>query len=593
MNKILKGMIIFSICSTLLFCNGMPVSAEDLSEEETPANRERQIIVQYRKADPAEKEWRTGISERITSRNQLAPRTELIQLDDNTQIASMVESMKTDADVLYVEENKKLMLHSSPNDPYLAQQWGLSKIDSIDAWGIIPVNISAVVAVIDSGITSTHPDLKNRIASGGKSFIGYGSSSSLSDRNGHGTEVSGIIAAETNNSIGICGVAGTSSVKILPLKTADDQGSSYLSDVIEAIDYAISKDVDVINLSMGSTEPSDIENEAIQRAFQAGIVVVASAGNDENSSYEYPASYDNVISVGSIAEDGSVSYFSNYNDMVDIVAPGEEIYTCTTRGSYTKEDVTGTSFSAPMVSAVAAVLKSIDPTLTPSQIETILTSTAVDYGSNGKDDYYGYGVLNFYNAVNRISPSSAVTSVSINTSSTDLTIGESITLVSSILPSTAINQTVSWASDNTDVATVDSTGLVTAISPGKATITVTTADGGYTASTIVEVYGDVSSNFNGSYWGAKTGIAANKEWLITFNQAVDASTLNQQNIYVTDSTGKSVTVAVSRGSDGKSALITPGSYYQSGQSYYLFIRNICSTGGEELGTAIRMQFTIE
>ena len=253
----------------------------------------------------------------------------------------------------------------------------------------------------------------------------------------------------------------------------------------------------------------------------------------------------------------------------------------------------GTSFSAPMVSAVAAILKSIDSTLTPSQIESILTSTAVDYGTSGRDNYYGYGVLNFYNAVNKVNQSSAVTRVSLSTSIANLTVGSSTALTCNVFPSTAINQTVSWASDNTDVATVDSTGLVTAITPGEATITVTTADGGYTASAAVEVYGDVSSSFLGTEWPTMNGVAPDKLWTISFNKAVNISTLNLQNIFVTDHNGKVFSVTLSAGSDGKSAIITPNSFYQSGQSYYLFIRNISSSIGDTLSKAVRMLFTIE
>jgi|GEM_PF-2112266 len=432
MKRTLVGLIIAFMGGLLLLWSVMPAGADTSSEEETATSREHQIIVQYRKAEPAGKKWGNSITEKILSRNQLAPRTELIQLDDETQLNSMINSMKKDADVLYVEENKKRMLMgtvSLPNDPYYSRQWGLSKISALNAWGILSTADSAVVAVIDSGITSTHADLMNRIASGGKSFLsGPFGGSTLSDSCGHGTEVSGVIAAETNNSVGICGVAGTGSIKILPLKTADRDGASYVSDVIEAIDYAISKDVDVINLSMGSEESSSIENAAVQRAIQAGIVVVASAGNDGKYTYEYPASYDNVISVGSIAETGNVSTFSTYNDKVDLVAPGENIYTCTNRGSYYAED--GTSFSAPMVSAVAAVLKSLDSSLTLAEIESILTSSAVDCGSSGKDNYYGYGVLNFYNAVKTFNPPPTLTSIAITSPANKLiyTIGDTLDL---------------------------------------------------------------------------------------------------------------------------------------------------------------------
>lgn len=316
-----------------------------------------------------------------------------------------LEGLKKDGGVIYIEENRKLhILHSMPNDPYYPQQWGLHSIMAEEAWDLIArlgQKRSITVAVIDTGVDLDHEDLQGRIAEGGYNFIS--NNGDIRDFHGHGTGVAGTMAAVTNNGKGIAGIAGNLDVKILPLKTANAGGTSLSSHVIKAIDYAIDKNVDIINLSFGSRKYLESEYDTIQKAVSKGIIVIAAGGNNMGQYVErfdpmYPASYDNVISVGSISADGRISDFSYVNDKIDIFAPGENIYTTYNKNSYVSAK--GTSFSAPIVAGVVASLLAIDPSLGLQDIREILDRSATKiYESFEKIDRDNFNSLNYYRAV--------------------------------------------------------------------------------------------------------------------------------------------------------------------------------------------------
>lgn len=383
--------LLLCLFAIMLFPSPGAVSGDRYHHEQT-------ILIRYKD------EAREGETRRLhlqsTQTQKLMPGIEAIRVDSSTQIDILISELLKDESILFVETDKKLSLHANtPNDPKYPYQWGLHNIMAKEAWGKIDnTQKQAVVAVIDSGIAQTHPDLVNRITPGGFNFLS--NSQNISDHHGHGTAIAGIIAAQTNNAIGIAGVAGEVDLKILPLKVSSRTGSSYLSHVIKAIDYAIEKRVDVINLSMGSKQYSDIENDAIQRAIQNGIVVVASAGNYGNDQYIYPASYDNVISVSSIGPGETISNFSSHNSRVIVAAPGEDIYSTAPHNSYKHQN--GTSFATAFVSGMAAVFKAIDPALSPQEVKNIISTSSIDLGEPGRDDYYGYGLVNMKKAVKEI-----------------------------------------------------------------------------------------------------------------------------------------------------------------------------------------------
>jgi len=213
------------------------------------------------------------------------------------------------------------------------------------------------------------------------------------DVSGHGTNVTGVIAATMNNNEGIAGIS--SGVAIVPICIENVSGSILSSSLATAIYAAADMKCKVMNISLGGGFTRSVQ-DAVAYAYAKGCIIVSSAGNDGNSTSNYPASYDGVISVGSTDQSNSRSYFSNYNSMLDVMAPGEDIYTTDDSG-YTGQNYgyhDGTSFSSPCVAAIAALAVSRDPALSPIAFSNLLNSTCTDLESAGYDELTGYGLVN-------------------------------------------------------------------------------------------------------------------------------------------------------------------------------------------------------
>ncbi|ARD48888.1 S8 family serine peptidase [Sporosarcina sp. P33] len=329
----------------------------------------------------------------VESRENIADQVELWSFTDAKEMKIVKEQLLEDPGVLHVEPNYERYSHISYDDLDLTKQWWIPQVKPRLIWArAAEQQKDAVVAVIDSGIDLHHEDLQGRIQAGGFNF--YADNWDVQDMNGHGTAVAGVIAADTGSHLGVAGIAGTYNVRVLPLKISHVNGTSKVSNAIKAIDYALAKKVDVINLSFGSSEPSLLEEQAIKRAVESGITVVASAGNSAEKGNEimYPASYADVISVGATDPLNKRASFSNYNKHISLVAPGTAIFTTAIHNRY--QSVSGTSFSGPVVAGAAAVVKSLRPHLAPSDMKRLLESSATDLGVPGKDPHYGAGLLN-------------------------------------------------------------------------------------------------------------------------------------------------------------------------------------------------------
>lgn len=293
--------------------------------------------------------------------------------------------------VEYYEENCEVKLFEDYDSTYDEQsQWNLPAISIEKAWDIGCYGNDVRVAVIDSGIYE-HPDLKNKVLSG---YNYIDNSTDTTDNIGHGTYVSGIIAAECDDEY-ITGIAHQA--KIVPLKCFDVAVKTDALMIANAIYDAIDVyDCDVINMSFGMDE--SLTNKTLQLsvayAIQNGCIVVASVGNDGKAKEYYPAKYDNVIGVGSINKRKELSQFSQRNSTVDVVAPGEIINSVSIDG-FNKDS--GTSFAAPHISAVAAVAKCIDREITTQDFMRLIEITSTEPEADktaGYDFYYGYGILN-------------------------------------------------------------------------------------------------------------------------------------------------------------------------------------------------------
>ncbi|MFJ7745382.1 S8 family serine peptidase [Peribacillus sp. NPDC097295] len=371
---------------------GNMVSAEEGSTTET-----EQLIVKYKTDKTLSKKQMKNIGvEGIDEDNQLG----LYDVKEEAADTAITQLEKMD-NVEYVEKNVtyKTAETMDVNDTYYKNQWNLSAIDAQGAWESVKDTSKLVkVAVLDTGVQGTHEDLTGRVLEG-KTFVDGYDSAWQGDDQGHGTFVSGIIAAKANNGKGITGIAGEANVQILPVKVMSKSGVGDAFNIAQGIDYAVDQGVDVINMSL-SGEYSETIEKAVKNAADKGIVVVAASGNGGgNADASYPAALPNVLSVGAIATKDQVYERSNYGSTLDIVAPGVSVLSTSLLGDLGTEaghysTGSGTSYAAPHVAAVAALYKLNHPEATASQVEEAITSTATDLNEEGWDEKTGHGKLN-------------------------------------------------------------------------------------------------------------------------------------------------------------------------------------------------------
>ncbi|MBR5376493.1 MAG: S8 family serine peptidase [Lachnospiraceae bacterium] len=252
---------------------------------------------------------------------------------------------------IFDDDTGETASYDPESDPKYSTQWQHEAISDNLAWNTTTGG-GVRVAVIDTGISQEHEDLKDNIE--GAYVYGY---DTPEDEHSHGSHCSGIIAAVAGNNKGGAGVAP--GAKIISIRAASAGGQLYESDIVSAVNKAVEEKVNVISMSFGSTRASEAQKNAMKKAYDSGITLVASAGNSGASSYNYPAGFDFVISVASYNKDRSLSYFSNYGNWVDLAAPGGNIYSCAKDGGYTS--MSGTSMACPMVSGVVAMMYASDP----------------------------------------------------------------------------------------------------------------------------------------------------------------------------------------------------------------------------------------
>ena len=337
-----------------------------------------------------------------------------VEVPNDTDIEEFVANLKSTGNYELVKYNVIGEIGVTSNDTGASNQWHLGAINMFSTWNITTGSPTIKVAVIDGGFDCTHED----IGYGNDNYrnidptLGYDyyqmSSTSMTKRN-HGTQVAGIISAKTNNGTGIAGVAGgfgASGVTILPFCITDGSLSGvnfgYLDD---AICLAVANGAKVINMSLGSNDTNLLHHadivDAIDYAYSQGVTLVSITHNYSNSFVWFPACYSKVIAVGAMNPNYQKSSFSNYGNGIDLVAPGEDIYSTKMNNGYDYD--LGTSFAAPQVAGVAALMLSVNPSLTPSQIQSKLRSTCTKLSgytyTNGWNNYVGYGLLNAYAAV--------------------------------------------------------------------------------------------------------------------------------------------------------------------------------------------------
>ncbi|MEO7650831.1 MAG: S8 family serine peptidase [Bryobacteraceae bacterium] len=292
----------------------------------------------------------------------------------------------------FVEQDAIASGAAVPNDPNYVYQWHLTTISAPAAWDINTGSAAVVVAVIDSGVDSTHPDLASKLVPGWSFLNG---TSNTADVLGHGTAVAGAIAAATNNGVGVAGVSWNS--LIMPLVVLDSNNSASYSNIANAIIYAADRGVRIMNVSITGASSSSTMQSAINYAWSKGSVVFAAAGNSTSTALFYPASCENAVAVSSTGQTDALSYFSNSGSWIDLSAPGESIFTAFNGGGYGYKS--GTSFSSPIAAGVGSLALSRKPSLSASALVSLLQQNSDDLGAPGFDNSFGWGRVNAYKAV--------------------------------------------------------------------------------------------------------------------------------------------------------------------------------------------------
>ncbi|WP_137792033.1 S8 family serine peptidase [Bacillus sp. E(2018)] len=411
MNKWHKTLASFGLSVSLIGTSFAPVFAETdqysaekssipVSELFKPGNRVKEnpynlskqkdqisdsvLVVKYNKKLTTADHKKAGatLQRRITSLGY-----DVVKINKGKKMESVMKAYGKNGKVDIVSPSANYVKLGT-TDPKIDQQYHMSLLNIDKAQQMAGKN-KVRVAVIDTGIDSKHPELKNKL------LPSYNAVNPMNQGapDSHGTHVAGIIASEKGNGIGGYGV--NPNVEILPIDVFDRAGGASDYVIADAIMYAIENKAKVINMSLGSIFPSPLIKDAVAKAIAADITVVAAAGNEGMNLNSYPAAFEGVISVGSTNKDNLLSSYSTYGPSVDVVAPGEDVYAplyhFEKKSSFMK--LSGTSMASPVVAGVASLLLSKNPNLSPREVEYILEQTGKDLGDKGYDTKYANGLV--------------------------------------------------------------------------------------------------------------------------------------------------------------------------------------------------------
>ena len=358
----------------------------------------------------------------------------VVELPDPASERAFANVFSSRAEVEFAELDWVLSPQQTvPNDP-LFPAWYLEKIDAPNAWPTTTGSRNVTVAILDTGVEPSHPDLAAKLVPG-KNI--YNNNDDTRDIYGHGTPVAGIVGAATNNGIGVASVAWDCA--IMPVRISDLSGMATASNIASGLSWAADHGARVANISYYITGSKTISSAA--KYFQSkGGVVVAAAGN--NGLQENAPDDPYILTIGATDPQDVLYSYSNYGNNLDLVAPGNNTTTLI-GGQYGAGG--GTSFASPVVAGVAALMFSVNPSLTPTDVVNILKQTADDLGPAGRDITYGNG---------RVNAARAVTAAAANSGGAD-TIAPSVSITSP-----QFGQQLTGASTNVQVATTDNTNVI-------------------------------------------------------------------------------------------------------------------------------------
>ncbi|SEK22899.1 Serine protease, subtilisin family [Roseateles sp. YR242] len=360
----------------------------------------------------------------------------VVSLPDNASETAVAQLLARHPQLKSAELDMRISPAAVPNDPYLGSEWHLSRIQAPTAWDTAQ-GASIRIAILDTGIDATHPDLAARMVPGWNFYDG---NSDTSDVNGHGTAVAGAAAATMNNGVGVAAVAGQAG--LMPVRIADPNAYAYWSTTAQGLIWAADQGARVANISYnGVAASSSVQSAADYLRSKGGLVVVA-AGNNGIDEGILPS--PSMIPVSATDESDNKTSWSSYGAFVALAAPGQNIWTTTRGGGYGAW--WGTSLASPVVAGAVALMMSARPSMSNSQVESLLYASAVDLGSAGRDATYGWGRLDVAAAVRAVVAAPAPDSQA------------PVAAITAPLPGATVNGLVAVdvnASDNIGVVRVD------------------------------------------------------------------------------------------------------------------------------------------
>jgi thermitase len=376
MKKIAAGFCSFLFLFTVIF---LPQTAH--------ADNSDRIIVQFRTAATNQTQDAVINQFPVNKKENLRLKNTFVLHVPKGQANTLVQKLSQNPNIQYAEQDFKAQALDVPNDPDYSLQWGLPKIFAPQAWDVSHGSANTLIAIDDTGIDGSHPDLAGKIVA----RANFTTDPDV-DNNGHGSHVAGIAAAETNNGLGVAGVGYDT--KLLSVKVLDSTGSGFYSWIANGITWSADNGAKVINLSLGGSANSQTLQNAINYAVGKGVVVVAAAGNNGNSAPFYPAYYSNVVSVAATDSNDKKASWSNYGPWVIMAAPGVNILSAY-QGGYAY--LSGTSMATPFASGVAGLIWGLHPSWTESQVVSKLENSADKISGTGTS--WKYGRVDACNAV--------------------------------------------------------------------------------------------------------------------------------------------------------------------------------------------------